>query len=79
MGQAGGAGGIWQRWKDYVVSGHGGNKNLEKLSKEYIASNFTFTLLEIVPSGFNDELFQRESYWKNVLMTRNSSFGYNEN
>ena len=79
VGQAGGAGGIWQRWKDYVVSGHGGNKNLEKLSKEYIAKNFTFTLLEIVPSGLNDELFQRESYWKNVLMTRNSSFGYNEN
>ena len=79
VGQAGGVGGIWQRWKDYVISGHGGNKGLQKLDTEYIAKNFTFTLIEIIPSGLVEELFERESYWKKVLMTRNSNYGYNEN
>ncbi len=83
VGQASGQGGIWQRWSDYVKDGHGGNVALKCLVKsegrEYVDQNFTFTLLEIVESNLEKDIDARETYWKNVLMTRNPKFGYNEN
>ena len=50
VGSACGGCGIWNRWKDYVADGHGGNKELKKIVKdkgfEYIQNNFHYTLLE---------------------------------
>ena len=44
VGSACGGCGIWNRWKDYVADGHGGNKELKKIVKdkgfEYIQNTF---------------------------------------
>ena len=74
--------GIWNRWKDYVADGHGGNKELKKIVKdkgfEYIQNNFHYTLLEqILNTASNEYVISRENYWKEVLLSR--KFGYNSN
>ncbi|WP_202109197.1 GIY-YIG nuclease family protein [Succinivibrio dextrinosolvens] len=83
VGQAAGEGGIWQRWSDYVNTYHGGNVGLKKYLSEkgqdYFDNNFTFTLLEIVESNLENDINDRETYWKNVLLSRNPEFGFNEN
>lgn len=81
VGSAQGNTGIWQRWGDYISTGHAGNVGLKNLLKEngkdYV-KNFTFTLLEISDMHSPDELVSiRESYWKDVLCSRNH--GYNMN
>jgi hypothetical protein len=81
VGKADSDSGIWQRWSEYVYSGHGGNKEL----RELLANNppthmeqFQFTVLEIADSHANQEqLNERESYWKRVLSCR--EHGYNCN
>ncbi len=70
------------RWSAYVENGHGGNQALIKLIEnegfDYVKNNFRYTLLEIYRSTVNDDdIIERESYWKNILLTR--KFGYNEN
>ena len=84
VGKAAGEGGFWQRWSDYIASGHGGDVELvELLGKNggitYARENFKFTLLEIVESALSGDLDDRESYWKNVLMTRMPAVGLNRN
>lgn len=84
VGKASGKGGFWQRWSDYINSGHGEDVELKNLLDknggiEYARNNFKFTLLEIVESDLGNELDDRESYWKSVLMTRLSSVGLNKN
>lgn len=81
VGKAAGDSGIWQRWADYVKNGHGGNQDLKALLEckgvDYRV-NFQYAILEIADSHASDEyILQRESYWKNVLRTR--EFGYNSN
>lgn len=73
---------LLKRWSDYVNNGHGGNKGLQALIKQegfdYIKNNFQYTILENFNSRVNDEyVLARESYWKDVLKSR--EFGYNEN
>lgn len=50
IGSASGNEGIAKRWKDYIISDDGGNKELISLKRKdngnYIKNNFTFTLLE---------------------------------
>ncbi len=59
------------------------NKQLKKLVKEkgieYIQRNFSYSLLEIFPKTETGRAKapERESYWKDVLKTR--EFGYNVN
>lgn len=69
---------LLQRWSNYVHSGHGGNKDLKDLPFEHIKKYFNYTILE----NFNeivskDFILERESYWKNVLLSR--AYGYNKN
>ena len=86
VGSAYGNEGIWSRWSDYFRSGgHGGNKKLKKYvesipdSTEYVRENFQLSLLEHISSRDSEEhVIGRESFWKEVLMTR-SEFGLNEN
>lgn len=72
---------IWQRWSEYAKNGHGGNKELkEKLNNngaDY-KNNFKYSILEVCNMNLgNDYIIGRETYWKEVLMTR--KFGLNNN
>lgn len=76
--------GIWSRWCQYCANGHGGNDELARLVEQkgydYVCRSFKFTLLEI-HSRFtpDDFIIRRESYWKNVMLSREKRFGYNDN
>lgn len=73
---------LWQRWADYAVNGHGGNKVLRDVIRregiEYIEANFQYSILEHYNGSMDDEyILERESWWKNILCSR--KFGYNLN
>jgi hypothetical protein len=78
-GNASGYGGPWQRWHDYSETYHSGNANLRALltdkDKDHAAS-FQFGVLEIADTH-GDDLIDRETYWKKMLLTR--EFGHNDN
>jgi len=86
VGSAYGEDGIFSRWANYFSSGgHGGNKLLKKLllSKsngiDYARKNFQFSLLEQASSRDSEQyIIQRESYWKETLLTR-GEYGLNDN
>ena len=70
------------RWQTYISNGHGDNKGLVELVREkgfdYIKQNFTYSILENFNEGTPDEyVWERESYWKEVLDSR--QHGYNRN
>ena len=82
VGSAYGDTGIWARWGQYVASVHGGNIDLRALvdreGNEQVRDNLVFALLEFWPMRtWDDFVLQRESYWKDVLMSR--TFGHNSN
>lgn len=60
---------------------HGYSKSLKQIIKEngedYV-NNFQFSILEIRSMTTDkDEIIQRETFWKNVFLTK--EHGYNEN
>jgi hypothetical protein len=81
VGSASGQGGIWQRWSDYANNGHGHNKVLKALLKDEGSSRakaFRYSILEIADIHDHENLvLQRESHWKNILLTR--MCGHNRN
>ena len=82
VGKATGEDRLLQRWRDYIKTGHGKNKDLKKIfSKkgfEYIKNNFQYSILENYNSNVDDDyILERESYWKEVLKSRDH--GYNCN
>lgn len=84
VGKASGDKGIWQRWCDYIYDGHGGDVDLKKLMDmngglAYARKYYRFTLLEIVESNMENDIDNRENYWKNILMSRMESVGHNKN
>lgn len=84
VGKASGQGGFWQRWKDYINDGCGGDVDLAALINangglSYARQYYKFTLLEIVESNLVDDLDARENYWKRVLMSRMTTVGHNKN
>jgi hypothetical protein len=84
VGSAYGDDGIWSRWETYFkTGGHGDNKLLRKLLRandaDYARHNFQFSLLEQASSRDSEQqVMERESFWKQVLLTR-GEFGLNEN
>lgn len=73
---------LLQRWRNYILNGHGGNRELiELVSKngfEYIKNNFKYSILENYNSKVDDNIIlERESWWKETLQSR--KFGYNSN
>ena len=71
---------ILGRWQNYVQNGHGGNVELQKLKFDYIKKHFGYSILEIFKSTVDDEsIRERENWWKEVLLSRNSNYGYNAN
>jgi hypothetical protein len=81
VGSAYGEGGIWSRWCQYSLSGHGNNKELRALLKQESSSysqNFQFSILEVCDLSFSkDQVIARESHWKNALCSR--EHGLNSN
>jgi len=78
VGSAYGENMILGRWKSYVKTGHGGNKELKALSIDHIRHNFRYTVLDIYKSSIDDRIIlERESWWKEVLLSR--KYGYNGN
>lgn len=72
------------RWSEYANTRHGDNVELVKLVKEkgkkYIEDNFRYTILEIHKNLTPDEkIMERESFWKDILLTRDPKYGYNDN
>lgn len=83
VGSAYGDSGVWSRWSNYAGTGHGFNDELTKLISQkgigYARKHFRFCLLEYRPSRTDDSIIiNRESYWKNALLSR-TEFGYNKN
>lgn len=73
---------LLQRWGNYVLDGHGGNKELIELVNmkgfDYVQQNFQYSILENYNSKVEDKvILQRESWWKETLQSR--KFGYNSN
>ena len=82
IGSAYGKEGILQRWSSYRDTMTGGNKKLIELlnqtDESYFEQYFEYTLLETFPPKTPDqEIINRENYWKDVFKTR--KFGYNAN
>lgn len=81
IGSATGQDGIWDRWSQYSINGHGGNKELISLLKDHslgYQKYFQFSIIEIADFNISDDnLLSREQHWKNVFKTR--EFGYNSN
>lgn len=83
IGSAYGEYGVWARWSNYIYSGHGNNDELVRLIMEkgmdYAKENFKFVLLEVRSMKTDDdEIINRETYWKNALLSR-GEYGYNKN
>lgn len=83
VGSASGDEMLLGRWRSYAENGHGGNRELKALVEEhgleYVANNFRYSILDIYKSTTDDEtILARESWWKNILLTR-GEFGYNAN
>jgi hypothetical protein len=75
---------LLERWSNYMVDGHSGNKELQEISNDpnrglsYIKQNFQFSILENYNAKVsNDYILARESYWKDTLDSR--IHGYNAN
>ena len=91
VGSAYGEKGILGRWEIYINSGYDKNelengtypnKQFRELVKKegmsYIENNFQYSILETLTDDVLDkDIISRESFWKDVLMTR--KYGYNSN
>jgi len=69
---------ILNRWKAYVDTRHGHNKELKLLDKTHIEKHFRYSILDIFKSTTDEQtIIERENWWKEVLLSR--KFGYNSN
>lgn len=80
VGKASGEYMILGRWKAYIRTGHGDNVELKKLPFDHIKKYFRYSILDIYKSSTNDQIItDRESWWKEVLLSRQEQYGYNKN
>lgn len=83
VGKADGENGIWGRWCQYSSTGHGHNKALVQelgLLAGDRQRDLRFSLLEIADlQSTRQEILDRESHWKDILMSRSLERGYNRN
>lgn len=73
---------LLQRWSNYVVNGHGGNKLLKEIVDDsgfdYVKQNFQYAILENYNARVDKHIIlERESWWKETLGSR--AFGLNAN
>jgi uncharacterized protein (UPF0147 family) len=80
VGSAYGQDMILGRWRNYVDNGHGDNKELKTLKFDDIKKDFRYSILDIFKSTIDDKFIrERESWWKEVLLSRDPNYGYNAN
>lgn len=80
IGSAHGTNGIWGRWKDYALTGHGGNRKLIDLLSVHPErkQGFIYSILQIVPKTYSKDLIlDLEQRYKQKLGTR--ATGLNDN
>lgn len=82
VGSAYGDTGIWQRWSYYAATLHGDNiglkAHLEDIGPAAYRERMRFALLEFWSMRTRDEhVIDRETYWKEVLLSR--TLGHNKN
>lgn len=66
VGSASGGNGLFGRWKEYGLSGDGGNMGLKSLDPE----NFEYSILEILSDSITkSEIIHKENLWKQKLGT----------
>ena len=80
VGSTSGRNGLLGRWRNYVRTKHGGNKELkEKLERHprrYL--DFKFSVLEVLPKDMDvTEIHRKETLWKEKLKTK--EYGMNSN
>ena len=73
---------LLQRWSNYVMNGHGGNKRLKEVVNEfhieYAKKNFQYAILENYNARIDKHIIlERENWWKETLGSR--AFGLNAN
>jgi len=74
VGSATGEGGFWQRWQDYVQTGHGGDVAL----KSRDPSDYQVSILEVAGTAVTpDDIINMEVRWKTKLQSR--EMGLNRN
>lgn len=74
VGKADGEGGFWNRWQDYVRTGHGDNLAL----KSRDPSDYQVSILEVAgTSSTPDDILRMEGLWKLKLQSR--EMGLNRN
>lgn len=93
VGSAMGEEGIYSRWRTYVEEGYDRheqedgkypNLKLQEIVKtqgmEYIKENFQYSILETFTENIEkDYIRQREKWWKDTLLSRQTYGGYNAN
>jgi len=80
IGSACGSQGIYGRWKNYVATGHGGNKRLKEICDKdsNVHREFRFSILRTLPKSLTQkEVLDFEDFYKKKLGSR--AFGLNEN
>jgi hypothetical protein len=66
VGSATGAQGFWQRWSDYLATGHGGNRVLIRDQRD--ARRAMVSILEVSGSAQTDQdIVNQEMLWKQKL------------
>jgi hypothetical protein len=74
VGSATGGQGFWQRWEEYLASGHGGNKVLIRDRRD--ARHAMASILETSGSWeTRDDIVNREMFWQQVLGSRAKALG----
>ena len=70
VGSASGQQGFWQRWNDYVRTGHGNNRVLKQDSRN-AKNDATVSILEVTGSALTrEEIIEREMNWQMKLGSR---------
>lgn len=80
IGSAYSESGIFDRWKCYVETKHGGNKQMEELICNYPErfENFQFSILQILPKTLTqDEVINVEDLYKQKLLSKEFGLNYN--
>jgi hypothetical protein len=69
VGSATGENGFWQRWQNYLATGHGGNKVLIRDNRD--ARTAMVSILEVSGSADTErEIVEQEMLWQRKLGTR---------
>lgn len=82
VGSAYGESGVWGRWKDYAVNGHGGNTLLKEMVNEdnSYPEAFRYSVLQVLPKSTTDsEIIRWEQRYKDKLGSRAVGLGLNAN